>query len=108
MYRAADLQVYQVSGPKRTSQKRRWIQNAGKMALWGKGNEQTSLYKMIHEGKYVAEVEVEMISTDEGWSLYFSLYDAYKLDDIRKSLKWGDIKSATKLARIYTLIPVSN
>jgi len=42
---------------------------------------------MIHEGKYVAEVEVEMISTDEGWSLYFSLYDAYKLDDIRKSLK---------------------
>ena len=36
--------------------------------------------KMIHEGKYVAEVEVEMIYTDEGWSPYLSLDDAYKLD----------------------------
>lgn len=64
--------------------------------------------KMIREGKYVAEVEVEMMYTDEGWSPYLSLDDAYKLDDIRKSLKRGDIKSAAKLAKIYTLTPVSN
>ncbi|MDD5701626.1 MAG: hypothetical protein PHU23_06195 [Dehalococcoidales bacterium] len=64
--------------------------------------------KMVHEGKYVAEVEVEMIYTDEGWSPYISLDDAYKLDDIRESLKRGDIKSATKLAKLYTLTPVSN
>ena len=64
--------------------------------------------KMIHEGKYVAEVEVEMIYTDEGWSPYLSLDDAYKLDDIRETLKRGDIKSATKLSKIYTLTPVSN
>ncbi len=64
--------------------------------------------KMIHEGKYVAEVEVDLIYTDEGWSPYLSLDDAYKLDDIRASLKRGDVKSATKLAKIYTLTPVSN
>jgi hypothetical protein len=64
--------------------------------------------KLIHEGKYVAEVEVEMIFTDEGWSPYLSLDDAYKLDDIRETLKRGDIKSATKLGKIYTLTPVSN
>ena len=43
--------------------------------------------KLIHEGKYVAEVEVEMIYTDEGWSPYLSLDDANKLDDVRKSLR---------------------
>ena len=64
--------------------------------------------KMIHEGKYVAEVEVEMIYTDEGWSPYLSLDDAYKLDDIRESLRRGDVKSAKKFAKIYTLTPVSN
>jgi hypothetical protein len=64
--------------------------------------------KMIHEGRYVAEVEVEMIYTEEGWSPYLSLEDAYRLDDIRETLKRGDIKSAMKLAKIYTLNPVIN
>lgn len=26
--------------------------------------------KRVHEGQYVAEVEVELIETDEGWSPY--------------------------------------
>jgi hypothetical protein len=64
--------------------------------------------KMIHEGKYVAEVEVNMIYTDEGWSPYLSLDDAYKIDDVREALKQGDVNLATKLAKIYTLTPVSN
>jgi hypothetical protein len=64
--------------------------------------------KMIHEGKYVAEVEVDLIFTDEGWSPVLSLDDAYKLDDVRETLKQGDIKTATKLGKIYTLTPVSS
>lgn len=63
---------------------------------------------MIHEGQYVAEVEVELVETDEGWSPYLSVEDAYKLDEVRQALQSGDIKSATKLARVYTLTPVSN
>jgi len=45
--------------------------------------------KLIHEGQYVAEVEVELIETDEGWSPYLSLDDAYKLDDVRAALRRG-------------------
>ena len=28
--------------------------------------------KLIHEGHYAAEVEAELIDTDEGWSPYLS------------------------------------
>ena len=43
--------------------------------------------KLVHEGKYVAEVEVELIETDSGWSPYLSLDDAFKLDDVREALR---------------------
>jgi hypothetical protein len=48
--------------------------------------------KLVREGRYVAEVEVELIETDEGWSPYLSLEDAYKLDDVREALRRGDIR----------------
>jgi hypothetical protein len=63
--------------------------------------------KMVHEGSYVAEVDVELIYADEGWSPYLSLEDACKLDDVRQALRQGDVKSAAKLGRIYTLTPVA-
>ena len=63
--------------------------------------------KLVREGKYVAEVEVEFLETDEGWSPYLSLEDAYKLDDVWEALHRGDIKNAARLARIFTLIPVA-
>jgi hypothetical protein len=63
--------------------------------------------KFVHEGQYVAEVEVELIETDEGWSPYLSLEDAYKLDDVRAALRRGDLKSATRLSRVFSLTPVS-
>ena len=45
--------------------------------------------KLVHEGEYVAKVEVELIYTDEGWSPYLSLADAQKLDEVRESLRRG-------------------
>jgi hypothetical protein len=63
--------------------------------------------KLVHEGQYVAEVEVELIETDEGWSPYLSLEDAYKLDDVRAALRRGDLKSATRFSRVFSLTPVS-
>ena len=63
--------------------------------------------KLVHEGEYVAEVDVELMHTDEGWSPYLSLDDAYKLDDVREALRRGDVKSASRLAKVYTLTPVS-
>jgi hypothetical protein len=62
--------------------------------------------KLIHEGKYVAEVEVELIESDEEWSPYLSLEDAQKLDDVRAALRRGDMQTAGELARVFTLTPV--
>lgn len=44
---------------------------------------------------------------NEGWSPYLSLEDAYKLDDVREALVRGNIKSAARLGRVYTLTPVA-
>jgi hypothetical protein len=63
--------------------------------------------KLVHEGRYVAEVDVELIQTDSGWSPYLSLEDAYKLDDVRDALRRGDIEAASRVARVFTLTPVS-
>jgi len=64
--------------------------------------------KMVHVGQYVAEVDVELIDADDGWSPYLSLNDAYKLDDLREALRRGDLATATRLARVFTLTPVSH
>ncbi|MCP4715977.1 MAG: hypothetical protein GY868_12740 [Deltaproteobacteria bacterium] len=63
--------------------------------------------KLVHEGRYVAEVDIELIDNDEGWSPYLSLEDALKLDDVRDALRRGDVSAATHLARVYTLTPVA-
>ena len=42
--------------------------------------------KYVHEGKYVAEVEIETLEDEEGWSPYLSLQGAYRLDDVREAL----------------------
>jgi hypothetical protein len=63
--------------------------------------------KLIHEGQYVAEVEVELIDSDSGWSPYLSLEDAYRLDEVRDALIRGAIRGASRLARVYSLTPVA-
>jgi len=63
--------------------------------------------KLVHEGDYVAEVEVELIESDEGWSPYLSLEDAYKLDDVHDALRKGDLDAAMRFARVFTLTPVT-
>jgi len=62
--------------------------------------------KLVHEGDFVAEVEVELIDTDEGWSPYLSLEDAARLDEVREALRRGDVKSASRVARVFILTPV--
>lgn len=63
--------------------------------------------KLIHEGDYVAEVKVELSDTGEEWSPYLSVEEAYKLDSVREALRRGDLRSASRQARIYTLTPVA-
>jgi len=63
--------------------------------------------KLLREGEYVAEVDIDLIETEEGWSPYLSVEDAYKLDDMRDALRRGDIPRATQLGRVYTLQPAA-
>ncbi|GBE02160.1 hypothetical protein BMS3Abin08_01602 [bacterium BMS3Abin08] len=63
--------------------------------------------KLVHERGYVAEVEIELIETGEGWSPYLSLEDAEKLDDVREALRREDIDTARKLSKVYRLTPVN-
>ena len=62
--------------------------------------------KLIHEGEYVAEVQVELSVTDDEWSPYLTVEEAYKLDDVREALRRGDVRLAARHARIFTLTPV--
>jgi hypothetical protein len=41
--------------------------------------------KLIHEGRYAAEIPVELIEDDSSWSPYLSIEDAAKLDTVRKA-----------------------
>ena len=62
--------------------------------------------KLIQEGEYVAEVQVELSETDDEWSPFLSLEEAYKLDEVREALRRGDVRVAAQHARIFTLTPV--
>jgi hypothetical protein len=61
----------------------------------------------IHAGKYAAEVPVDLIEDDTGWSPYLSPEDAHKLDTVRLALRRGDIAEASKYGRVFELTPVS-
>ena len=61
--------------------------------------------KIVHEGKYIAEVDVELLEDETGWSPYLSLDDAYKLDDVREALRRGDITAASRSSRVFSLAP---
>jgi hypothetical protein len=63
--------------------------------------------KLVHFGKYVAEVDVTLIYTEDDWSPYLSVDDAMKLDDVREALREKDFETATKLARVYELSPLA-
>jgi hypothetical protein len=63
--------------------------------------------KLIHEGRFAAEVEVDLIDDETGWAPYLSVADARKLDAVRSALKAGQIAEAAALARVFQLQPVS-
>jgi hypothetical protein len=63
--------------------------------------------KLVREGKFAAEVSVELIEESGGWSPYLSMEDANKLDKVRKSLREGDLTAAARYGRVFELTPVS-
>lgn len=62
--------------------------------------------KLIHVGKYAAEVEVTLQHEEGGWTPYISVEDARKLDKVKQYLAETKIEEARTLARVFELKPV--
>jgi hypothetical protein len=62
--------------------------------------------ELIREGRYAAEVEIELEYNEESWSPTMSLDDAAKLERVRLALRRGDHAEAGKEARIFELTPL--
>ena len=62
--------------------------------------------KLIHEGKYAAEVEIELHYSDDSWSPTMSADDARKLETVMLALRRGDVAEAAKYGRVFELTPV--
>ena len=63
--------------------------------------------KLVREGKFAAEVSIQLIEEVESWAPHLSVDDARKLDTVRRMLRHGDLAGASRLARVYELTPVS-
>jgi hypothetical protein len=63
--------------------------------------------KLVHEGRYLAEVDIELLVTDDEWSPHLSVQEAYKLDDVRDALKKGDTTTAARYGRVFSLTPIA-
>ena len=61
---------------------------------------------LVHCGEYVAEVEVDLIEDEGGWSPYLTVEDAERLDEVKEALEGGDLRKASSLGRVYRLTPV--
>jgi hypothetical protein len=59
--------------------------------------------KFIHEGGFVAEIEVDLIEAEDRWAPYPSVEDANRLDEARAALRRGDIEAAARFGRVYEL-----
>jgi hypothetical protein len=63
--------------------------------------------KLVREGAYAAEVEVELIDAEGGWTPYLSPADAGRLDEVREALRRGDVPAASRFGRVFRLTPLS-
>lgn len=71
-------------------------------------NKQKTTTKLVNVGKYVAVVDVVLTVTEDDWSPYLSVEDAFKLDDVRVALQKGDLAKAGRFAQIFELMPIAS
>ena len=63
--------------------------------------------KLIHEGRYMAEVDVELIYDETAWSPYLSPDEVRKLESVRQALSTGDTAAAAKISRVFEVTPIA-
>ena len=68
---------------------------------------QRTATKLIHEGRFAAEVEIKLHDSDESWSPTMSPADALKLKPARLALRRGDLTEAAKYGKVFELRPIA-
>ena len=64
--------------------------------------------RLVREGDLLAEVHVDLLEDEGGWSPYLSVDDAMKLDDVREALRRRDLDRASQLSdRLFRLTPLA-
>lgn len=63
--------------------------------------------KLIHEGQYMAEVDIELVYDETGWSPYLLPEEVRKLEAVRQALSVGDTAAAAKLSRVFAVTPIA-
>ncbi|MBQ11690.1 MAG: hypothetical protein CMJ45_09095 [Planctomyces sp.] len=64
-------------------------------------------HKLIREGQYAAEVDVDLIYDESEWAPYLSLEEAERLDEVREALRKGDVRGVSHFGRIFKLMPIT-
>ena len=63
--------------------------------------------ELIREGRYAAEIDIELAYSDEPWSPTMSLEDGLKLERVRSALRRGDLETISADARVFELLPLA-
>jgi hypothetical protein len=67
----------------------------------------TTKIRFVREGKYFAEVAVDIIKDEMGWSPGLTLEGAQKLERVRAALRAGDMETALQYAKVYEATLIS-
>jgi hypothetical protein len=52
--------------------------------------------RLVHAGRYAAEVSIELIPDDDAWGPYLWMDDALKLERVQAALENGEIAAAAR------------
>lgn len=63
--------------------------------------------QFIHEGRYAAEIEVAYRDDNSPWAPLVDKADVFKTDRVRLALRRGDVKAASKEAKVFELLPLA-
>jgi|GEM_PF-2891402 len=63
--------------------------------------------KRIYVGDVMAEIEIEMTDEPDAWGPHANPSELDRIDQLRKQLKAGDLRAASKNAKLYSIKPLA-
>lgn len=63
--------------------------------------------KRIYVGEVMAEIDVTLTDEPEAWGPHIDPAELDRIDGVRNALKAGDLKTAAKEARLYSVKPLA-